>query len=151
MTEQIQRVGMPGRPMGPRPPVAAAPTITPKDIVSFLLRHVLLIIISTVMGTASGVLAWFLVQKYYPKYTATTSIEVLPPGEGDPMEFSSGLGNKDLSYQLRTTKAIYIKQQSVLQELLRDDDIRATNWFKQFDGDVADTVEDLEENFKRYS
>ncbi|MCK5173157.1 MAG: hypothetical protein KAR47_07185, partial [Planctomycetes bacterium] len=148
MTEQIQRVGMPGRPLGPRPPVAAAATITPKDIVSFLLRHVLLIIISTVIGTVSGGLAWFYVQRYYPKYTATTSIEVLPPGEGDPMEFSDAMGNKDLSYQLRTTKAYYIKQQSTFEQLLRNDKIRETNWFKQFDGDLADTIEDLEDNFR---
>ncbi len=134
---------------GPRPPMAAgAPTLTPKEIIGILRRHVLLMIFSATLGLVIGGVAWYLFRRFLPTYTAQTAIEVLPPGTADPMEIASSPGNKDLAYQLRFTKAAFIKQQSTLENLLRRDKIRDTEWFKRFNNDIPKTVEDLEDNLR---
>lgn len=149
MTGQIQPTNAMVRRPGPRPPMAAgAPTLTPKEIIGILRRHVLLIIFSATLGLVIGGMAWYLFQRFLPTYTAQTAIEVLSPGTTDPMEIASSPGSKDMAYQLRFTKAAFIKQQSTLENLLRRDKIRDTEWFKQFNNDIPKTVEDLEDNLK---
>ena len=71
-----------------RPPFSngTADTLTPKDIVNTLRRHVWLIIILTIAGFFAGGVTWFLLRKYNPKYTATTLIKVLSPAKKDPMK-----------------------------------------------------------------
>jgi len=150
MTEHIQPAGnLSGgsiiRPIGMRPPMAGqSQTITPKEIIAILRRHVLLIISFTVLGVIIGGISWFLLRRYAPVYTASTAIEVLHPGQSDPMSFTSGVSNKDLFYQFRSTKAAFIKQQNNLQELLKRDKIRQTAWFKKFDNNIVKAVETLE-------
>lgn len=149
MTGQIQPTNAMVRRPGPRPPMAAgAPTLTPKEIIGILRRHVLLMIFSATLGLVIGGVAWYLFQRFLPAYTAETAIEVLPPGTDDPMEIRTTLANKDLAYQLRFTKAAFIKQQSTFENLLRRDKIRDTEWFKRFNNDIPKTVEDLEDNFR---
>lgn len=149
MTGQIQPTS-PGamvRRAGPRPPMAAgAATLTPKEIVGILRRHILLMIFSATVGLVVGGVAWYLFQRFLPTYTAQTAIEVLPPGISDPMEVSSSPANKDMAYQLRFTKAAFIKQQSTFENLLRRDKVRDTAWFKRFNNDILKAVEDLEDN-----
>jgi len=108
----------------------------------------LLMIFSATLGLVIGGVAWYLFQRFLPAYTAETAIEVLPPGTDDPMEIRTTLANKDLAYQLRFTKAAFIKQQSTFENLLRRDKIRDTEWFKRFNNDIPKTVEDLEDNFR---
>lgn len=149
MTGQIQPTNAMVRRPGPRPPMAAvAPTLTPKEIIGILRRHVLLMIFSATLGLVIGGVAWYLFQRFLPTYTAETAIEVLSPGTADPMEIRTTLANKDLAYQLRFTKAAFIKQQSTLENLLRRDKIRDTEWFKQFNNNIPKTVEDLEDNLR---
>ncbi|RKY11973.1 MAG: hypothetical protein DRP65_02635 [Planctomycetota bacterium] len=151
MTGQIQPTS-PGamvRRAGPRPPMAAgAPTLTPKQIVGILRRHILLMIFSATVGLVIGGVAWYLFQRFMPTYMAQTAIEVLPPGITDPMEIASSPANKDMAYQLRFTKAAFIKQQSTFENLLRRDKVRETNWFKQFNNDIPKAVKELEDNFR---
>ncbi len=144
MAEQIQPTSAMVRRPGPRPPTAAA--MTPKEIVGILRRHVWLIISSVVLGLIIGGVAWYLLQRFLPTYSAETAIEVLPPGTTDPMELRGLQPNKDLYYQFRFTKAAFIKQQSTLQNLLRRDKIRDTDWFKQFNNNIPKAVEELEDN-----
>jgi len=131
---------------GPRAPTAAAAAMTPKEIVGILRRHILLMIFSAVLGLIVGGVAWYLFRRFLPTYRAETAIEVLPPGTADPMQLQSLQPNKDLYYQFRFTKAAFIKQQSTLQNLLRRDKIRDTEWFKQFNNDIPKAVEELEDN-----
>ena len=147
MTGQIQPTSAMVRRPGPRPPMAAAAaTMTPKEIVGILRRHVWLMIFSTILGLIVGGVAWYLFSRFLPTYTAQTAIEVLPPGTSDPMQIGSTPANKDLAYQLRFTKAASIKQQGTLQNLLRRDKIRDTEWFKQFNNDIPKAVKSLEDN-----
>ncbi|MHC5060967.1 MAG: GumC family protein [Planctomycetota bacterium] len=147
MTGQIQPTNAMVRRPGPRPSAAsAAPTLTPKQIVGILRRHIWLMIISTTLGVFFGGAAWYLCRRFIPTYTAQTAIEVLPPGTTDPMEIATGSVNKDLAYQLRFTKAAFIKQQSTFEKLLRIDKVRETAWFKQFNNDIPKAVECLEDD-----
>lgn len=148
MTGHIQRTHTMANPGVPRPMSPSAPTttMTPKEIIGILRRHILMIISLTIVGIIIGGVAWFFLQKFSPKYTARTAIEVLSPVDGDPMSFASVQTNKDLYYQFRATKAAFMRQQNIRQQLLRRDKIRETKWFEQFNNDVTKAVESLEKN-----
>ena len=149
MSDQIQPIKPANamlRPGVSRPPVSAGMNaITPREIIGILRRHVWLIICFTMTGLIIGGTAWFIVRKIAPKYTATTAINVLQPGDNDPMVIGSRDSNKDNYYQFRFTMASYIRQQSTYQELLKRDKVRETNWFGGFDSDV-DRVKNLQKN-----
>jgi len=67
-------------PARPRPAVAAG-ALTPKEIFGILRRHILLMVSLTILGFIIGGMAWYLLLRYAPKYTAQTYIRVLPPIE----------------------------------------------------------------------
>jgi len=121
----------------------AAMVITPKEILDILRRHVLLICILTFLGTVTGTGLWFVLVRVAPKYTARTYIEVLSPGQTDPTIIGSPVANKDVAYEFRFSKAALIKQQNMLQELIRRDAIRETKWFKGFEDNVLNVMNDL--------
>ena len=74
MAEQKQTiVRRTAGPAGPRP-AAPAMTLTPKEIYAMLRRHVLLVVSLTVLGFVLGGVSWYLMLRYFPKYTAQTFI-----------------------------------------------------------------------------
>jgi len=123
------------RPAGPRPPAAAS--MTPKEALGILRRHRLLIIFLTILGVVISSVGWYLLQKYLPKYTATTYIQVLPPVEKDPMDIVTPQVQKDILYGHRQSIANLIKQQSTLLDLLESDEVKKTRWFEGFWGKPA--------------
>lgn len=137
MNQNIQRAASTlaaspsSRPMA-GPMAAGSETMTPREIVGILRRHLWMIILFTFTGMIIGIGAHFLLQRLAPRFSTRAQIEVLPPVEGDPMMFNAGQPQKDTFYQYRFTKSALLKQQSLLQELIRDAEIRQTNWFKQF-------------------
>src|SRR4030043_687389 len=124
---------------------ASAMSITPKEILDILRRHLFLIINLTILGVLGGSGLCFVLQMVAPKYTARTFIEVLHPGQFDPTVIGTPLANKDIAYEFRFSKATLIKQQSMLQELIRRDAIRETEWFKKFDNDIVKIINDLKD------
>ena len=128
-----------------RPPVAAS--LTPKEVLGILRRHIFLIIIFTILGLAAGAGIWKLLQKYSPKYTATTYIRVLSPVPTDPMDIGTAQLQKDILYNHRRTIANLIKQQSTLQELVADDDVKQTDWFNSKDRSIRKAVRYLGRHF----
>lgn len=151
MTGQIQPTNPMVRGVPPRPPMPMAQGMgmTPKEIIGILRRHILLIVFLTFGGLMFGGVSWFLMARYFPKYTAMTGIKVLPPGVNDPMMFGGVQPNKDLYYQFRNTKAAIMKQQNVFQELLKRDKIRETRWFKQFGDNMAKAIPDAVEKLEK--
>ncbi len=132
----------------PHPSFAAqsAMVLTPKEIIDILRRHILLICTLTFCGAVIGGGLWFVLKRIAPKYTARTYIEVLAPGQLDPTVIGTPLASKDIAYEFRFSKAALIKQQNMLQELIRRDVIRETNWFKSFKDDVLKIIRNLEKN-----
>ena len=111
---------------------AAAVTLTPKEVVSVLRRHLFLIILLTVLGLIIAGVTWFLLLSYLPKYTAETYIRVLTPIQQDPKDIGTTRANKDLEYGYRVSIANLIGQQSTLQELIDREKVQETQWFKSF-------------------
>ena len=131
MVEKKPTVGY--KPAGPRQPAAA---LTAKEVSGILRRHVLLIVALTIGGLVVGGLSWYLTRKFSPKYTAQTLIEVLPPIETDPMDIVAAQVQKDIQYGHRVSMATRLKEQRTLQDLIRNDTVRATNWFGRRDKDT---------------
>ncbi len=129
-------------PTGPRLPVTAS--MTPKEALGILRRHILLIIVMTMLGVLIGGTGWYLLHKYRPRYTTTTYIKVLPPIETDPMEIVAPQVQKDILYGYRLSIANLIKQQSSLGKLVASDKIKETMWFKHRDGSMRKAVKYLD-------
>ncbi|MHC5198886.1 MAG: GumC family protein, partial [Planctomycetota bacterium] len=121
-------------PRGPRPPMSSGPgqmAMTPKEIAGILRRHIWMIIIFVILGTMIGGGSWYLCDRHIPKYTSSRPIDVDSPVIKDPMQIGGTQPQKDIYYQFRFTKASLIKQQSMLEELLRQSAVRETQWFKK--------------------
>ena len=126
--------------------IAAGAVVMAKELTS--LRKFSVIISFSVVGLIIGGAVWLTLSKVAPQCTAQVAIEVLPPGQIDPFSFAPRQIDKDLYYQFRTDKAAFITQQSTLENLLRRDKVRATDWFRQFDNDIEDAIEELEDNLR---
>ncbi|MFH1615669.1 MAG: polysaccharide biosynthesis tyrosine autokinase [Planctomycetota bacterium] len=121
-------------------------SLTPKEMLGIVRRHMLLIILCTIVGLIMGGVGWAAMRKLNPKFAARGLIKVLPPDDVDPMKIGGANPNKDIIYNHRLSLATLIKQQSSLQDLLKNDKVRDTKWFRKFRGDIIESVEDLEEN-----
>jgi succinoglycan biosynthesis transport protein ExoP len=154
MVEQSQMVV--NRVVGPpRPAPAAIAGLTPKEVLGILRRHILMIVSLTVLGLVISGVAWYLLRKYAPKYTAQTYIKVLPPVERDPMTIVGTQVAQDIQYGYRLSMAALITRQSTLQELIDRDKIQATKWFGNF-GEVKTVriqraFKDLQRRFGAYA
>ncbi len=136
-------------PAGPRLPATAS--MTPKEALGILRRHIFLIIFLTILGVAAGGAGWYLLQKYIPRYTATTYIQVLPPVETDPMDITAPQTPKDILYGYRQSIANLIKQQRTLQDLLESDVVKKTRWFERREGSIRKAVKYLDRYFSAYA
>jgi capsular exopolysaccharide synthesis family protein len=111
---------------------AMSASLTPKEVFGILRRHILLIIFLTMLGLGAGGGTWYLLQKYYPRYTARTFIQVLSPVEKDPMTIGTVQLQKDVLYGYRQSIASLIKQQSTLEALIDKTNVQETKWFKRY-------------------
>jgi len=149
MAEQKQTiVRRTAGPAGPRP-AAPAIMLTPKEIYGMLRRHVLLVISLTVLGFVLGCVSWYLMLRYFPKYTAQTFIKVLPPVEKDPMVIGGGQVAKDIQYGHRVSMAALIEQQRTLEELIARDKIQQTKWFNHFGDTKSEKITKAVRNLKK--
>ena len=80
------------------------------------------------------------------KHTAQALIEVLPYAEKDPLTIETPAIDKDIQYGFRLSMATLMKQQITLQELVRNDKVRQTQWFKNKDRDIVQAIKDLQKN-----
>jgi capsular exopolysaccharide synthesis family protein len=97
----------------------------------------LLIIFLTLLGLGTGGGIWWLMQTKFPRYTARTYIQVLPPVETDPMTIGTVQLQRDVLYGHRQSIANLIKQQSTMEDLLKRDKVRETRWYQSFRGQPA--------------
>jgi len=137
-------------PAGPRPVADVAP-MTPKEIWAILRRHILLMVALTIVGLIVGGVAWYLLRQYYPKYIASTYVEVLPPVETDPMTIVSPQVHKDIRYGYRLSIANLIRQQSTFMDLVGRDRVKETNWFRRRDRSIVKAIKYLQKYFGAYA
>jgi len=142
-----------GNPQAMRPrPAQPEMGLTPKEIIAIVRRHLILIIVCTIAGLFIGIGGFIAMRMFNPQYTAKTAIMVDRPETNDPMNLAKGSTNKDTYYLFRQTQSSYIKQQTMLQNLLKRDKVRETKWFARFlteEGivDQAKAVRALEKKF----
>jgi len=106
----------------------------------------------TVLGLIVGGVSWFLLLRYYPKYTARSYIKVLSPVETDPMKIG-GAGRvvaKDIQYGYRLSLASLMKSQDSLARLLERDKVRETKWFKHFGKSKAVSIRKAVKDLKKH-
>ncbi|MBN1392592.1 MAG: polysaccharide biosynthesis tyrosine autokinase [Sedimentisphaerales bacterium] len=148
-----QRQIAPGKMTGPAGARQTPPAIvlTPKDIAGILRRHILLMVSFAILGFMVGGASWYLLKRYFPKYTARTFIKVLPPIEKDPMAIVGGQVSKDIQYGNRVSLATIMTDQSTLQKLIDRDKVKETKWFKNFgevkERSIVKAVDDLKKRF----
>ncbi|RKY24501.1 MAG: hypothetical protein DRP62_03610, partial [Planctomycetota bacterium] len=154
MAEQRQTQMSPGRPIRPAGagPLTPAVMLTPKDIFGILRRHIWLMVSLTVLGLIVGGVSWFLLLRYYPKYTARSYIKVLSPVETDPMKIggAGGVVAKDIQYGYRLSLASLMKSQDSLARLLERDKVRETKWFKHFGKSKAVSIRKAVKDLKKH-
>jgi capsular exopolysaccharide synthesis family protein len=129
----------------------ASASMTPKEAMGILRRHIFLIIFLTMLGVAAGGTGWYLLQKYVPRYTATTYIKVLPPVEKDPMDIVAPQTQKDILYGYRQSIANLIKQQSSLEALLESDVVKKTRWYERRGRSIRKAVKYLNRYLSAYA
>ncbi len=140
----------PNRPVIATQRPATESTLTPKDVFVIIRRCLFLIIAMTILGFMVGGGGWYLLSRYYPKYTAQTLIRVLPPIEKDPMVIVGGQVGKDLQYGYRFSMASLIKQQSTLENLLSRVKVQETKWFASLGKTQAKRIEEGLGDLKKY-
>ena len=136
-------------PVGMMSPDSAS--LTAREVFGIIRRHLFLIFILTVTGSVAGFGIWKGLQKYYPKYTATTYLKVLSPTPSDPWVIGGAQLQKDILYAHRRSIASLITQQSSLEYLLTDNRIRQTNWYLKKDGNNIKLVRSLKDSFNAFA
>jgi succinoglycan biosynthesis transport protein ExoP len=159
MAEAGQRpIANEARVLAPRPVMAGSRSnvsITPKEALMIPRRHWLMIVLLTIFGFCCGVGSWYVLKKYYPRYTAQTFIRVLPPVEKDPTMIQTPVVSKDIQYGYRLSMATLLTSQGMLQNLIDRDKIQQTQWFRDF-GEIRDirirkAVKDLKNRLGAYA
>lgn len=142
--------GVPVRPMaGPPGGGQMGQGMTPKEIMGIFRRHVMLIILCTIIGFVVGGVSWFLCLRYIPKYTAVGFVRVETPGRQDPTQIATRTANKDTLYQSRVSKAALMRQDSLYEQLLKDDDIKDTKWYKKLGSNpLVEGIRILKDDFR---
>ena len=150
MAEQKQFGNRPIPPAAFAPALAPSVTLTPRDVMMILRRHLILVIFLPILGLLAGGGAWFFVKQNWPEYTAERYISVLPPIEKDPVRITTPNVDKYARYDHRLTLANEMMQQNTLTDLVARDKVRQTKWFEQFGLQQSErlrkALEDLEKN-----
>lgn len=144
------------QPMGisPGPPpargaAAAAVTagLTPADIVRIFKQRIFMILLIGVLGSGATVGTTIAVGRYFPLWTAEALISVESPTPANPFDPWGGRIDRDTVERNLMDQASRMKDPALLRDVLTAPEIRNdTQWFKQFDEDVDEALEELDEN-----
>jgi succinoglycan biosynthesis transport protein ExoP len=130
----------------------AEATLTPKEALGMLRRHLWLIVFMTILGGAAGTGGWYLFRRFLPLYQAQAVLKVLPPVDTDPMNIVATQVQQDLQYGHRVSLANLMKGQRSLEDLIRNsDDVRRTTWFREtMRGDPVRAFQCLDKHLNAY-
>lgn len=119
-------------PGAPRRPERAPMLSTNIDPIRVLRRHVIGIGASVFVGTILGVIAYFLLSKFYPLYSGRVFFEVHPGLQkaGDVGTFDHT--NDDVIYRIAQTETHMLLSRPILLKALEHPDIRTTSWYNNF-------------------
>ncbi len=133
-------------------PMMAAPTrdashaMSGADVWRTIRAHIWLIIIMLIASAIGGYVLNVYLANHWSRYTATGLIQIQPQ-----TNFSVILQGQTPTMDTATlavdqkTQAAMLTHDSLLLQVLRRDEVRATGWFKSFGGNVVKAKEDLQD------
>lgn len=114
------------------------------DVWRVIRANIYLIGIAVAVFLLIGFVAFFYLQKYYPRYAAIGLIEVQPNVIIDPLQSGPTTIDRNAIELEQRTQAQLLKHDSLLSNALsRSPELRNTNWFQKFGGNVQLAKEDL--------
>lgn len=130
--------------VGPMPGLAApvsplASRLTPVDPLRLFRQHISTLIVAGVVGVVLGVVVWALLLWLSPRYTSYAQLLAVSQAPDpfstvqDPLVASTEAQNFFIQNQV-----IRLRSDDVISEALRDPDLRATQWFRNFGPDPSD-------------
>ncbi len=139
-----ERIPLPAVPMGR--PASAGTGLTAGDVLRIFKQRVFLILGLWIVITGLTVAGTIYVRRHYPQYQAHSLIDVQSPTPKTPLVFGeTGNLTTDLINRYVANQVVLIKDQAILSQALRDNNVITTKWFKQ-KKDGVDALEDLKED-----
>lgn len=138
-----------GTPSGMMQP-AGASRFRQIDPLRVIRTYIVLLIAALVVGVVLGAGAWFVTDRMLSKHTSEAALSVSPSlQQVDAASSAAEAEIKDLEPTILTEVNV-IRSQEILDDLLKQPAIRTqTEWFTQFDGDLEEAREALEEQTLR--
>lgn len=117
------------------------------DPVRLLKKYYLLLIAAAVVGAILGTAAHFILARTYPRYTAQATFAVLPQVQNIGDVGNEGFTQDNLNRFAGTQMAMMVSM-PVLEKVMREPEVEATAWAKQFEHrgriQTQDAVPELE-------
>jgi len=115
------------------------------DVWRVLRANAWLISAGLVVSIIVGFIAYELLLRYYPKYTATAIVAVSPPVQLDPLKVGQETVNTSVLVMEQQNNAQLLKQQRLYSEVLEDPNspVRDTAWLRQYNGNNPLAERDL--------
>jgi succinoglycan biosynthesis transport protein ExoP len=133
-TTMQERVPMPPMPMAPA--AGGGPkTLTPADIISMIKQRLVMIIILSIFFGACAVGLFMLAWVKFPEYAADSMIECISDRPKESFSPYESQLNQDAYTRFVMTQAVLIKSDPILRQVLKDPEVRATQWFRSIDQD----------------
>ncbi len=123
----------------------AASQMSGQDVWRVIRANIILIVSTVAAFTILGIVAYYWLARYYPLYKAVGLVEVQPLVVIDPLKsgMATTIDRNAIELEQRT-QAQGMKHDALLSAALtRSTELRGTNWFQEFKGDVRDAKEDL--------
>ncbi len=126
----------------------AAGQLTGADVWRVIRSNLWLIIASVIVFGIAGVGINMYLAKEHPRYTATGVVEINPNAERDPRVLMAQAPTKEAILIEQRTQASKLGNESLFGDLMKLEDIRATDWFRSFGTKVEDAKDDLKDNLR---
>jgi len=137
---------------GPGSPRGNASRFTPVDPLRLLRQHWMALVGAAVAGVVLGIGLFFLLARVAPQYTAEATVTVQPE-MGNPLTNPTGGGtgtSQALLERFQQTQALYMGSERTLSSVLNNREIRNTDWYQSFNGNVGEALEELKEMISVY-
>lgn len=118
------------------------------DVWRIIRNNIWLILFMLALSTVAGYFIHYFLAQRFPRYTSSGLIEVRTVMD-DPMHPSRTGDDQTLLLIEQKTQAQYLMSESLLTKVLQNDtsEIRKTEWFKKFGGNIPAAKDDFIENY----
>jgi capsular exopolysaccharide synthesis family protein len=128
-----ERIALPAAPRAR--PLEGAAALTPADIYAMIRRRMVLISVLFVLFSILSVGVYFVVRKYFPLYSAKALVELVSNLPESELSVDQPRLREDEHERFVLTQAAYLKSPYILQETLKLQAVRETQWFQSTDQD----------------